>query len=200
MGLTQDEIMGKWPGITKETIAYFSYCAKEYIVDCKRCGRFVTFSDIMRAIMNKHRRFDQDALPSEARGTIAQLANYDAKTLAIHNNKYKPSCQRPCCGPWARQQVFLTGHKPKEEREPYYEVGTENDIDAYLVPEYSSSEEEYEEAIREQHGEQAVGSTDSTPYVDPDNGGYWYCGEHYAGVWHGTAYAILKNDVGNDSD
>ena len=82
MGLTQDEIMGKWPGITKETIAYFSYCAKEYIVDCKRCSRFVTFSDIMRAIMNKHRRFDQDALPSEARGTIAQLANYDAKTMA----------------------------------------------------------------------------------------------------------------------
>ena len=72
--------------------------------------------------------------------------------------------------------------------------------DLDLVPEYSSSEEEYEEAIREQHGEQAVGSTDSTPYVDPDNGGYWYCGEHYAGVWHGTAYAILKNDYGNDSD
>ena len=42
----------------------------------------------MRDIINKHKRVDQDAMPVEARGTLAQLANYDAKHVAIHNDKW----------------------------------------------------------------------------------------------------------------
>ena len=207
--------MRKWPGITAETCAYFSFCSVNNIEVCKRCGRSGSFADIMRDIINKHKRVDQDAMPVEARGTLAQLANYDAKHLAMHNDLYKPSCQRPCCGPWGRQECYLRPMKAAsctpgsctnikqvvkvDEETGYVHSDSENEIDAYgfqmdqwgncVPPEYSSDDFPSQEE-----------ESDSTPTGwweeenDPNNGGYTYCGEHYHGVWHGTAYAILKSD------